>query len=90
MTHSNDVRHDYRLSHGPRWKDPDPPTLRKVPADSVPYGDSINRNGQTVWAAYGADGVLVAVAATAKEARVKYREIRNAQESALQRENLED
>lgn len=79
-----------RFNHGPRWKDPDPPTLRKVQADSVPYGDSISRNGQTVWAVYGADGVLVAVADTAKEARVKYREIRNAQASALQRENLED
>lgn len=56
-------------SGGPRA----PVDVRKVPADSVPYGSSISRNGRTVWAAYDANGTLVAVAATAPEARRKYR-----------------
>jgi hypothetical protein len=47
--------------------------IRKVPAESVPYGESISRNGKFVWAAYD-NGVLVAVGATAGEARRKYRE----------------
>lgn len=55
----------------PHRPDPRPPTLRKVPADSVPF---ISRNGRTVWAAYDGDGTLVCVAATADEARIKYRE----------------
>jgi hypothetical protein len=46
-------------------------SLRKVPADSVPYGESISRNGRTVWAAYHS-GKLIAVAATHDEARAKY------------------
>ena len=46
--------------------------MRKVPADSVPYGASISRNGSTVWAAYY-DGQLVGVAATADAARRKWR-----------------
>jgi hypothetical protein len=49
------------------------PGVRKVPADSVPYGESISHNGKTVWAAYADDGTLVCVAATAPEARSKYR-----------------
>jgi hypothetical protein len=56
--------------------DPDPPTVRKVPADSVPFGDSISINGKTVWAAYDARGTLIAIAATASEVRRKYRELR--------------
>jgi hypothetical protein len=59
----------------PRYK----PTIRKVPADSVPYGESISRNGRTVWAAYDGE-TLVVVAATADEARCKYREVRKARE----------
>jgi hypothetical protein len=51
------------------------PTIRKVPADSVPYGDAICTRGHHVWAAYDADR-LVCVGATAKEARSKYRRIR--------------
>lgn len=47
------------------------PTTRKVPANSVPYGDSISRNGRTVWAAFDG-GTLVAVAATADEVRGLY------------------
>ena len=45
--------------------------VRKVAADSVPYGESISRNGRTVWAAYDLDE-LVAVGATRDEARQKY------------------
>ena len=50
------------------------PMVRKVPADSVPYGESISRNGRTVWAAYIGER-LVAVAATAEEARRKCRAV---------------
>lgn len=45
-------------------------TVRKVDARSVPYGDSISRNGRTVWIALDGDRV-VCVAATSKEARRK-------------------
>ena len=48
------------------------PTIRKVPADSVPYGPDIATHGNHVWAAYD-DDRLVCVAATAPEARRKYR-----------------
>jgi hypothetical protein len=57
----------------PRKPDPRPPTVRKVPVNTVPYGDSIARNGKTMWAAFDGDR-LVAVGATAGEARSKYRE----------------
>ena len=53
--------------------DPHPPTIRKVPSDSVPYGESISLNGKHVWAAYDGD-TLVAVAPTAGEARLKYQQ----------------
>ena len=46
----------------------------KVPAESVLYGESISRNGCTVWAAYGGKR-LVAVEATADEARRNYRAV---------------
>jgi hypothetical protein len=46
-------------------------SIRKVQADSVPYGDSISRNGRTVWAAFHSDQ-LIAVGATVGEARRKY------------------
>jgi hypothetical protein len=55
------------------WQDPHPPTIRKVPVDSVPYGASISTNGRTVFAAYDGER-LVCVAASATEARRKYRE----------------
>lgn len=45
-------------------------SIRKVPADSVPFGESISRNGSTVWAAYH-DGKLIAVGATRDGARSK-------------------
>lgn len=70
-----------------RWIDPHPPTVRKVPADSVPYGSDISRNGKTVWAAFDEVGTLVAVAATAPEARRKYRE---AQRQRVTVKNVED
>lgn len=46
----NDI-HSHGNNIHPHSK-PDMPLVRKVPADSVPYGESISRNGQTVWAAY--------------------------------------
>jgi hypothetical protein len=49
-----------------------PTRIAKVPANSVPYGSSISRNGNTVWAAYDGE-VIVAVGATATEVRAKYR-----------------
>lgn len=60
-------------THGP---EKDPPVLRRVAADSVPYGESISKNGRTVWAAYAPDRALVCVRATATEAHVRYRELR--------------
>jgi len=48
------------------------PTIRRVPADSVPYGPDICTRGSYVWGAYDGDR-LVCVAATAPEARRKYR-----------------
>jgi hypothetical protein len=50
------------------------PAVRKIPASTVPFGESISRNGRTVWAAFDDAEVLVAVADTAGEVRVKYRE----------------
>lgn len=67
------TRFDNRINrHGP---DNHSPTVRKVPADSVPFGSDICRNGQgTVWVAMEGDRV-VAVGATSAEVRVKYREV---------------
>jgi len=62
-----------------RWIDPHPPTVRKVSADSVPYGSDISRNGRSVWAAYNAAGTLIAVAATSDEVRRKYRFLQRAE-----------
>jgi hypothetical protein len=45
----------------------------------VPYGESVSRNGRTIWAGYDGEQ-LVCVATTAEEVRVKYREIRKARE----------
>lgn len=68
-----DDRNANRVTHGPHRPDPHPPTVRKVPADSVSYGESISLNGKTVWAAYDDAGRLIAVAATADEARHQYK-----------------
>jgi hypothetical protein len=62
-----------------RWVDPNPPTVRKVPAGAVPYGSDISRNGRTVWAAYDEVGTLIAVAATSDEVRRKYRSLQRAE-----------
>lgn len=62
-----DERHGDRM--GTHRMNQDAPTVRKVPADSVFLGDSISRNGSTVWVAYDAKGTLIAVAATADEVR---------------------
>src|SRR5690349_3382247 len=51
------------------------PTIRKQPADSVPYGMDISRDGRWVHVAYDGDR-RVAVAATAKEARERYHRAR--------------
>jgi hypothetical protein len=62
------------------------PTVRKVPADSVPYGSSISTHGNYVWAAYEGEE-LIAIGPTAAEARGKHREalrqrVRVAEEAA--------
>jgi hypothetical protein len=62
--------------------------VRKVPADSVPHGDAVSRNGRTVWAAYDSE-TLIAVGATANEARGKYREVRRQKERALHTPRVE-
>lgn len=51
------------------------PTIRKQPADSVPYGTDIAQHGRWVYVAY--DGARrVCVGATAKEARKQYYRVR--------------
>jgi hypothetical protein len=57
--------------------------VRKVAADSVPYGDSISRNGTHVWAGFDGERLLC-VCATAGEARRKCADILAAEESARQ------
>ena len=51
------------------------PTVRKVLASTVPYGDAIFTRGEHVWAVCDGDR-LVCVAATSKEARELYRKVR--------------
>lgn len=51
------------------------PTIRKQPADSVPYGQDIARHGGCVYVAYDGDR-RIAVAATSKEARELYKRAR--------------
>jgi len=48
------------------------PTIRKERADLHRYGKDVSRRGNYVFAAYSPDGKLVAIAATAKEARRLY------------------
>jgi len=67
-------------------RDEDVPVVRKVPADSVPYGDSISRNGRTVWAAYSDNGVLIGAAPTADEARKMWRTFMYRQREAARAE----
>ena len=49
--------------------------VRKVDARSVPYGVNVSRNGATCWAAFDGER-LVCVAATAEQARMKYRALK--------------
>jgi len=56
------------------------PILKKVPADSVPYGFEISRYGKYVWAAYSGDR-LVCLGPTKNEAAQRYRLIRLKQAS---------
>jgi len=53
-----------------RWT----PKIVKEPAVNHRYGKDISRRADYVYAAYSPDGKLVAVAATAKEARRIYRD----------------
>ncbi len=69
---SKERGHGNRISR--RSPDRNQPTIRKVDASTVPYGESITRDGRTVWAALDGERV-VCVAATATEARRKFREI---------------
>jgi hypothetical protein len=69
-----DTAHGSKISwkHRPdseRWPEL---SIRKVPASSVPFGESISRNGRTVWAGYH-NGELVAVGATCDQTRAKYK-----------------
>ena len=45
-------------------------SIVKVPADSVPFGKEVSKNGRGVWAVYEA-GELLCLAPTTKEARRK-------------------
>jgi hypothetical protein len=69
--HSHGNRLSRRLNPNP------PPVVRKVPASSVPHGESISRNGKYVWV--GLDGErVICVEPSAQEARRKVREIQHA------------
>jgi hypothetical protein len=66
--------HGNQTSAGPRRPDSErwpELTVKKVAASSVPFGESISRNGKTVWASYH-DDQLIAVGASHDEARDKY------------------
>jgi hypothetical protein len=65
--HGNKVRQPRRPDRE-RWPSL---SIRKVAASSVPFGESISRNGSSVWGAY-CDGELIAVAATRAEARFRW------------------
>lgn len=56
--------------------------VRKVTADSVPFGESISTNGKTVWVCVDAGGKILATAATAPEARRRANKQRTARELA--------
>jgi hypothetical protein len=66
-------------------------TVRKVDADSVPYGDSVSHNGRTCWIAVDGDRILC-VRATAEQARRAGADILAAEVSARyrQRQAIED
>jgi heme exporter protein D len=66
------VEHGNRISSKRAPDRYQPTTICKQPASTVPYGECVAR-GRYVWCAYGAEGELIAVAATAPEARAKFR-----------------
>jgi hypothetical protein len=74
-----------RFSNRTKRNRPDkhPPIVRKVPANSVPFGESICRNGRTVWVALDGER-LVCVGATSDEVRSKYRELMKQEGGAVQ------
>ena len=47
------------------------PTIRRVLASSVSFGEDICTRGKHVWAVYSQDEKLLAVAATKREARTE-------------------
>jgi hypothetical protein len=65
-------RSDTRRPDSERWPEL---SIRKVPASSVTHGESISRNGKTVWAAYDGER-FVCAGATADEARRKYQAVK--------------
>ncbi len=81
MTQSRSSRDGNLGSHGNAASWPHRPdserfpalSLRKVDADSVPYGESVSRNGRVCWAAFH-DGAFVCCAATRDECWTKYRD----------------
>jgi hypothetical protein len=48
-------------------------SVRKVDAATVPYGESVSKNGRVCWAAFH-DGEFVCCAATRDECWTKYRD----------------
>jgi len=56
----------------------EPTTIRKEPASSHRYGKYVSRRGDYIYAAYSDDKVI-AIGATVKEARRKYREAYDAE-----------
>jgi predicted negative regulator of RcsB-dependent stress response len=78
---SEEHGHGNASRNKPRRPDPRPPTLRKVDASSVMFGESISTNGKTLWAAYDGEQ-LVAVGASSDEARRKYNEALRREEDA--------
>lgn len=70
---AKDDRRGNRVTNGPRAKWPGQLSVRKIPAeDAGPYGTAISTHGDYVYGAYDGDR-LVCIAATADEARRKYR-----------------
>jgi hypothetical protein len=56
----------------------EPTTIRKEPSADHRYGKDVSRRGGYVYAAYSDDKVI-AIGATVKEARMKYREAYDAE-----------
>jgi len=78
--------HGNRIS--PRGHRYDVVVVRKIPADSVPFGTAISTNGKTLWGAYDGE-TLVAVGATAGAARRAYGAAEQRRQSERTRTNSE-